>query len=31
VGGAQAFIVLVAYIAVFLLLSGFLLRRRDVT
>jgi ABC-type transport system involved in multi-copper enzyme maturation permease subunit len=31
VGGAQAFIVLVGYIAVFLLLSGFLLRRRDVT
>lgn len=31
VGGAQALIVLVGYIAGFLLLSGFLLRRRDVT
>jgi ABC-2 type transport system permease protein len=31
VGGEQAFIALLGYIAVFLLLSGFLLRRRDVT
>jgi ABC-2 type transport system permease protein len=31
VGGEQAILALVGYIAVFLLLSGFLLRRRDVT
>jgi ABC-type transport system involved in multi-copper enzyme maturation permease subunit len=31
VGGAQALIVLTVYLAGFLLLSGFLLRRRDVT
>lgn len=31
VGGEQAVIALLGYLAVFLLLSGFLLRRRDVT
>jgi hypothetical protein len=31
VGGAQALLVLVAYLAGFILLSGALLRRRDVT
>jgi ABC-2 type transport system permease protein len=31
VGGGQALVVLVAYLAGFLVLSGFLLRRRDVT
>jgi ABC-2 type transport system permease protein len=31
VGGEQALLVLIAYLAGFLLLSGFLLRRRDVT